>query len=126
MITSEKKYLKDPGIVHTIRENIIFTEFQKFLENLLSQSELFTQNCSIDKIVKALFSRSRRRQRLWRAKEDARDAKKILFNINKLSLRSLPFDFAQGHELVEWRLGERLGLPTKSPSSLFIGCREAV
>jgi hypothetical protein len=52
MVIFEKKDLKDQVIIHTIRENIIITWFQRFLENLLSQLNPFTQNASIGKMGK--------------------------------------------------------------------------
>jgi len=47
-----RKKKVNSGIIHTIRENIIITEFQRFFENLLSKLKLFTQNGSIAKIAK--------------------------------------------------------------------------
>ncbi|MFH1984922.1 MAG: hypothetical protein ABIL58_24030 [Pseudomonadota bacterium] len=55
----------------------------------------------LDEAVKKQFSR-----------KGAKNAKKNIYNINQLSLRSLPFDFAQGREPVERRLCERFGLFT--------------
>jgi len=52
MIIFEKKYLKNQGIIHPIRENIIITEFRKFFENLLSQFNLFIENAHMSKIDK--------------------------------------------------------------------------
>jgi hypothetical protein len=46
------KYLKDQGIIHRIRENIIITEFQRFFENLLSQLNLFIENAHMSKTDK--------------------------------------------------------------------------
>jgi len=42
----------NPGIIHTIREDIIITEFQRFFENLLSKLNLFIKNAKIGKIDK--------------------------------------------------------------------------
>ena len=58
----------------------------KPIEDFEADDDLFLR-LKIDKLVKTLFSR-----------KDAENAKKISFNINKLNLRPLPFDFAQGRE----------------------------
>jgi len=55
MIIFEEKYLKDQGIIHAIRENVIITEFQRFFKNLLSQLKLFIQYANFGKLDKWQF-----------------------------------------------------------------------
>jgi len=43
-------FLKDQGIIHTIRENINISEFPKFFENFGSYLKPFTQNANISKM----------------------------------------------------------------------------
>jgi hypothetical protein len=47
-----RKKKVNSGIIHTIREDIIITEFQRFFEDLLSKLDLFSKNANTSKIAK--------------------------------------------------------------------------
>jgi len=47
-----RKKKVNSGIIHTIREDIIITEFQSFFESLFSQLKPFTKNGNIAKSCK--------------------------------------------------------------------------
>jgi len=42
----------NPGIIHTIPENIIISEFSKFFEDFVSYVKTFTENANIGKMGK--------------------------------------------------------------------------